>query len=320
MKLHHPLWTHTPAFALWLAAAVAFARGAALPGPWPTHWNLSGRPDNYAASWWEFPFIALSAGVVLLVIGAAADGLWAQYENGRKRFNPFVVIDELGLAAVFACALGYEGWLRHHPQPLWQPPALVALVLAVAAALALEIVRPAGPILARDNVDTTALVHELEARQAAGQRWVYWSEQAPLWIRLMIAVPIGLVVMFVVVPPPTPARFLLLASVPLVLLGGGFRTQVTRAGLEFRIGWGPRLLRLPPAEIASAEVCEFNPMRDFGGWGLRPGRLAGRWTWGYYLEGNTGVLIRTTKDKSYLIGTCEPERLLAVINVARGAA
>ncbi len=181
------------------------------------------------------------------------------------------------------------------------------------------------PVSTREPLDTTTLVEELSHRQAAGQRWVYLSQQAPFWVRLMMLIPV-VVLAYLVITPPPPELFgwvivllFLGVAVPL-LMGGGLRTQVTSAGLVLRIGWGPRLLRFSPSEIVEAEACEFNPVGDFGGWGIKLGRLGGRWVWGFNLEGNTGVLVRTRKDRRFLIGTSEPERLVAVLNVARGLA
>ena len=77
---------------------------------------------------------------------------------------------------------------------------------------------------------------------------------------------------------------------------------------------GLPVLRLRLADIVDARVHTFSPIGDFGGWGIR--RRNG--VTAYFLEGNTGVLLRTSRDKKYLIGTDHPERLAAVLNAARG--
>ena len=73
-------------------------------------------------------------------------------------------------------------------------------------------------------------------------------------------------------------------------------------------------------EIAEVAVPAFDPLRDFGGWGVRRGLFgdfAGVWAFNL---ANSGVLVRTSKGKRYLIGTDQPERLAAALNAARGAA
>ncbi len=144
IRLYHPIWTHLPALLLSAASAIVLARAAALPGPWPIHWNAAGQPDNFGRVWWEFPVGMFVAVLMMLAISVAIDGLWAQSENGRKRFNPICVIDELVLAIVFGSSLSYAGWLRHEPRSLWDAPTPIVGLVAVLLALALEWLRPAG--------------------------------------------------------------------------------------------------------------------------------------------------------------------------------
>jgi len=76
------------------------------------------------------------------------------------------------------------------------------------------------------------------------------------------------------------------------------------------------VLKLKTADIASAEIMQFAPLGDFGGYGIR---YNGKMT-AYYLRGSRGVKITTQKGKKYLIGSDRPEHLLAVINaVMEGA-
>jgi hypothetical protein len=321
IRLYHPWWTHLPALVLWGSAALVFASVAHRPGPWPAHWGVDGQPDRWAASWWEFPLVVLAAGAMLLVISVALDGILAQWENGRKSFNVVGLLDEVGLTLLFAAALHYAGWVRQDVGPFGSPVAWAAGSAAVVAAILLERRRPAGPPLDdRPTVDTEPFVRDLSARHAAGQRWVYWSEQAPRWARLMLVLPLTAVIVVPLAGLPLVAS-LLLVGVALAagLLGGGLRTQVTAQRLTVRAGaWGPRLVSVAPSDIAEAAVRSFHPVRDFGGWGIKLGRVDGHNVLGFNLEGNIGVLVRTTKGRRYLIGTNDPERLLAVLSVARG--
>jgi hypothetical protein len=322
IRWYHTWWTHLPALALGMIGAGLFASVASVPGPVPVHFGLHG-PDRYGAPW-EVPLAFVLAAFTILTISGAIDAMWAQYEGGQKRFNFLCLIDELTMTLLLGAAAGYVEWLRHPngPRVSWHPLVWIAGVAAVVAAIVLERLRPTGPRGGRHPVDTAALVRDLSVRQAAGQRWVYWSDQAPLYVRLMALLPIGLVILMIVDPRPRLMWLALaVAMVGALLVSGGFRTQVTPAGLVLRAGaWGPRFVRVAAADIAEAAACEFNPLRQFGGWGIRRGSLEG-WggVWGYFLEGNTGVVIRTRKGKCYLIGAGDPESLLAVVNVARGA-
>ncbi|NLG84744.1 MAG: hypothetical protein GX493_09110, partial [Firmicutes bacterium] len=77
---------------------------------------------------------------------------------------------------------------------------------------------------------------------------------------------------------------------------------------------GLPLYRLRWDEIVSAEVVEFSPLRDFGGWGIR---LNAEGTWGFFYRGNKGVLITRPNGRKVLLGSDDPARLLAVVLAAR---
>ncbi len=78
---------------------------------------------------------------------------------------------------------------------------------------------------------------------------------------------------------------------------------------------GFRVLRLNTAEVTSAELHQFSPLKDFGGYGVRFNREMKA----FYLRGDRGVKITMTNGKKYLIGSDTPENLLAVIRAVREA-
>ena len=63
------------------------------------------------------------------------------------------------------------------------------------------------------------------------------------------------------------------------------------------------------SDVISVELRDFAPLRDFGGYGIRPDQemKAG------YLRGGTGVLLTTVNAKHHLIGSDTPERLVEVL-------
>lgn len=64
-------------------------------------------------------------------------------------------------------------------------------------------------------------------------------------------------------------------------------------------------------EIASFEIKEFNPIIDFGGWGLR---YSIRWkTTGYIMKGKVGVHIHLKNGKNLLISSERANELYQVI-------
>lgn len=65
------------------------------------------------------------------------------------------------------------------------------------------------------------------------------------------------------------------------------------------------------SEIESFEIKEFNPVIDFGGWGLR---YSIRWrTTGYIMKGKVGVHIHFKNKKNILIGSQRANELFSVI-------
>jgi hypothetical protein len=76
---------------------------------------------------------------------------------------------------------------------------------------------------------------------------------------------------------------------------------------------GIQLLCVKSGEIMSAEVHEFSPLRDFGGYGIRFNQEMQA----FFLKGDRGVKITTAGNKKYLIGSDQPGHLAAVINAVR---
>jgi hypothetical protein len=63
------------------------------------------------------------------------------------------------------------------------------------------------------------------------------------------------------------------------------------------------------AEILRLEIVSYDPLVDYGGWGIRIGRK-GR---AYTTSGNKGLLIAPMGKKNILIGTCKPQELEAFL-------
>jgi hypothetical protein len=74
-----------------------------------------------------------------------------------------------------------------------------------------------------------------------------------------------------------------------------------------------RAKRIPTAEIASAETREYSPMREYGGWGVRVSRGSGR---AYNAAGTQGVQLVLADGSRVMIGSQQPEQLLAAIRAA----
>ncbi|MCD6362157.1 MAG: hypothetical protein J7M38_14965 [Armatimonadetes bacterium] len=136
------------------------------------------------------------------------------------------------------------------------------------------------------------------------------------WVHLLLIVCVVLGIWVGLAAPNSAARWSILLSVGLVLVLYAMFTPMTvrvnseRLAVDFGfLGW-PRW-RFPIAEITSAEVLQFSPMRDFGGWGIKGGRL------GMCLNqrGDRGVRIEF-RGRRYVIGSDDPEALLQALHTA----
>lgn len=85
------------------------------------------------------------------------------------------------------------------------------------------------------------------------------------------------------------------------------------------IGWPKK--EVPLSNIYRSEVITYKPIRQFGGWGIRCGRIDDQMTAAYTLRGDRGLRLFLTgeikanfiKTRNFLVGSMEPERLQQAI-------
>jgi hypothetical protein len=68
--------------------------------------------------------------------------------------------------------------------------------------------------------------------------------------------------------------------------------------------------RIPAEEIREFAACTYNPIRDYGGWGIRYGRRGKA----YNVSGNRGVNLELSNGKHLLIGSQKPEELVEALS------
>jgi hypothetical protein len=119
-----------------------------------------------------------------------------------------------------------------------------------------------------------------------------------------------------------------LIGAPLILLPlmfGRLRIRVDAEVLTAEFGYlGWPIQRVPLDNIVRTGVVSYRPIFQFGGWGIRAGRLDGEQTSVYTVRGTTGVLLELFEEqrvsgfrtKRFLIGSLEAERLVAVLGKA----
>ncbi len=121
------------------------------------------------------------------------------------------------------------------------------------------------------------------------------QQAAPAWSKALLGV----------------AALLVLAVIAMIYVSE-LKTEVKPDGLYVRFFPLHRsAVRIAPEEIKAAEAVEYNPMRDYGGWGIRRSS-AGK---AYNIGGNRGVKLtfRDPKREPLLIGSNQAEQLAAAI-------
>lgn len=90
-------------------------------------------------------------------------------------------------------------------------------------------------------------------------------------------------------------------------------TEVRPGSVSVRLfPFRPR--KIPLTHVKAAEIREYSPLREFGGWGIRYSRRNGR---AYNAYGNQGVQLVLKDEQLVLIGTQQPEQLLAALRTGR---
>ena len=83
------------------------------------------------------------------------------------------------------------------------------------------------------------------------------------------------------------------------------------------VAFGPVHLvrkRIRYSDIESVRGVTYRPIREFGGWGIRPGRGKTAWT----IRGNKAVIVTLGSGKEVYVGSRFPQRLAGRVEAAIG--
>jgi hypothetical protein len=109
------------------------------------------------------------------------------------------------------------------------------------------------------------------------------------------------------------AAFLLCAAIWLFF--GTMTTEVVGPQVRVRFGWlTSHAEAVSVADIRSAEVVRYDPVAEYGGWGIRRRAPNDR---ALNQRGDRGVRLRLADGQSLLIGSQQPEELADAIERAR---
>ncbi len=90
-------------------------------------------------------------------------------------------------------------------------------------------------------------------------------------------------------------------------------TEVRAAELGVHFQWLWQRRRIPFAEIHSYRAVTYNPIREYGGWGIRYGANGAK---AYNVSGDHGVQVEFMNGGRLLIGSQRPEELVRALDAA----
>lgn len=322
-KLAHPLWTHLPALAALVVFFVCLFITVPLPAWAPVHFGFDGEPDRYGNPW-GFVWFIIGFSLFFIALSGFLDEQWARQEK-KKSFNWLGWLDDITVGWMAAVGAGYLLFLRDGGYNFTLPWGLTGIIAggAVVLSFILEAIRPYRPYTGKPaDKDTQFSAAGLSRQIKDDSSFVYWDSQNPAYVTIIsILLPLVFISAAALVWftngwelfAAIYTTFSILITIALIaLVYGGQRTIITRQDIIIRWGLaGIIVLKLKTAEVSAVALREFNPLKDFGGYGIRFNREMKA----YYLRGSRGVKITMQNDKKYLIGSDQPERLLAVLQI-----
>ena len=97
---------------------------------------------------------------------------------------------------------------------------------------------------------------------------------------------------------------IVIIGLPLFMFLNRLEIQVSSYGVYYR--YRPfhfQYQRIPKENLVSYQIVHYQPLRDYGGWGIRYGKYGKAYT----LSGDIGVQLVTIDQKKILLGTLRPE-------------
>jgi len=99
--------------------------------------------------------------------------------------------------------------------------------------------------------------------------------------------------------------------IPILFYKAKLTTQVKKDGIYVQFfPFHIQSIKITPEDIKEIEILTYNPLMDYGGWGVRYGKNGNALN----VYGNRGVNIKLTYARDLLIGSQKPEELYNAIN------
>jgi hypothetical protein len=104
----------------------------------------------------------------------------------------------------------------------------------------------------------------------------------------------------------------ILIPIPIMMYKSSLVTKINTSGISFRyFPFQNRYLVFPFSEIERCEVRQYDPMKEYGGWGVRYNFKTKEKA--YNVSGNMGIQLYLKDGKKILIGTQKPDEAKTVL-------
>jgi hypothetical protein len=265
---------------VWLAVVIVRA-WPRLPALMAVHFDAQLQPD----SWLPTTATLVSLAPLIVLVSIVATIVIVRDERAALRWGLASVAWQAGMCAAVAEVVAYNvtgGAFR-----VWPVLSLLTVALVIGA------------------IPTWSKKSSPDASGA-----VLAEETHRSWPQSIFMLAVGGPCVWVLLFAPRQA---LVALVPICLLVlyfttiavDGFRYRVTSTGIEIRT-WLKRMVYIDASDIQACDVCTINPVRDWGGWGVRgigPSKA--------YILGGSQALHVTLRDRQLWLGLKNAERLPA---------
>ena len=183
-----------------------------------------------------------------------------------------------------------------------------ALVLAIAFAALTPRTAVSSP------TNAAALALDLGATERAS--WSRSVSPSRTVLGILVAIVVALIVTLTIAGAPFP---LTVGTVVLVLAVVGllfWRVTVDARGIIVRPALGVPRFRVEAADVVAARAIDVDPVRQFGGWGIRVGAAG----WGVVVRGGSAVEVERAGRSPFIVTVDDAETAAALLTaVARRA-
>ena len=272
-----------------------------LPDPIAVHWGLSGAPDGSGPVWVPLVTVAVVptafAVFVLLVCRPSGERFASPNQRILVAASPF-------LAAVITATIASSTVAQRGVATWTEAPEVTGVLLAAfGSGIALVV---GGWFLLPRAEDVAAAAPTKPMPLAATEQAVWVQRVRPqrtIVVVLAVAGTLvaGLVTLVWFVAPVALAIGFTALMVLIVVMAAGtlsWRVTVGASGLRVRSVVGVPDYRVPLADVASAASIQVDPVRDFGGWGIRWG---GHRRWGVVARRGSAIEVRRRDGSTFVV-------------------